>query len=54
MLAQLGASHKVFSAGDLYMCKELQDIRLGCARACSTMTHAHHGLKTVYEDGYFL
>ncbi|CAL8467743.1 g7281 [Coccomyxa elongata] len=33
MLAQLGASHKVFSAGDLYMCKELQDIRLGCARA---------------------
>ncbi|BDA42600.1 hypothetical protein COCOBI_03-4930 [Coccomyxa sp. Obi] len=54
MLKRLGASHKVFSAGDLYMCKELQDIRLGCARATSTMTHAHHGLKTVYEDGYFL
>lgn len=55
MLAQLGASQQGFSAGDLYLCKELQEVRLGpTPHASSVVDHAHHSLKTVYDDGYFL
>lgn len=54
MFVQMGAAHRVFSAGDLYMCKELHEVQRGAAQRSSGMQDVCSSLKTVYDDGYFL